>query len=380
MLRQYHIKNYDFKLILLVVALTIVGIVTIGSANSEFQDNQIMGLIMGLFAMVVVSLIDYSFILRFYWVIYALNLVLLILVRTGLGETTNNSQRWVNLFGIRFQPSELTKIMLILFFAQFIMLHKEHISKLKYILLAGILLLIPLYLVLKQPDLSTSIMIAIVFCVLLFVGGLDRRIVITVLSILIPAVIIFLLLVVQEDQTLIQDYQRLRIMAWLYPDEYSTSTAYQQLNSIMAIGSGMLFGKGYKNNEITSVKNGNFISEPQTDFIFAIVGEEFGFIGTCAVIILILLIVLECIHIARRAKDMAGTLIASGVAALIGFQSFLNISVATGVMPNTGIPLPFVSYGLSSLLSLYIGVGLLLNVRLQGNNRKQATNQRGLEL
>lgn len=380
MLRQYHIKNYDFKLILLVVALTIVGIVTIGSANSEFQDNQIMGLIMGLFAMVVVSLIDYSFILRFYWVIYALNLVLLILVRTGLGETTNNSQRWVNLFGIRFQPSELTKIMLILFFAQFIMLHKEHISKLKYILLAGILLLIPLYLVLKQPDLSTSIMIAIVFCVLLFVGGLDRRIVITVLSILIPAVIIFLLLVVQEDQTLIQDYQRLRIMAWLYPDEYSTSTAYQQLNSIMAIGSGMLFGKGYKNNEITSVKNGNFISEPQTDFIFAIVGEEFGFIGTCAVIILILLIVLECIHIARRAKDMAGTLIASGVATLIGFQSFLNISVATGVMPNTGIPLPFVSYGLSSLLSLYIGVGLLLNVRLQGNNRKQATNQRGLEL
>lgn len=380
MLRQYHIKNYDFKLILLVVALTIVGIVTIGSANSEFQDNQIMGLIMGFFAMVVVSLIDYSFILRFYWVIYALNLVLLILVRTGLGETTNNSQRWVNLFGIRFQPSELTKIMLILFFAQFIMLHKEHISKLKYILLAGILLLIPLYLVLKQPDLSTSIMIAIVFCVLLFVGGLDRRIVITVLSILIPAVIIFLLLVVQEDQTLIQDYQRLRIMAWLYPDEYSTSTAYQQLNSIMAIGSGMLFGKGYKNNEITSVKNGNFISEPQTDFIFAIVGEEFGFIGTCAVIILILLIVLECIHIARRAKDMAGTLIASGVAALIGFQSFLNISVATGVMPNTGIPLPFVSYGLSSLLSLYIGVGLLLNVRLQGNNRKQATNQRGLEL
>ena len=148
----------------------------------------------------------------------------------------------------------------------------------------------------------------------------------------------------------------------------------------MAIGSGMLFGKGYKNNEITSVKNGNFISEPQTDFIFAIVGEEFGFIGTCFVIILILLIVLECINIARKAKDMAGTLIATGVAALIGFQSFLNISVATGVMPNTGIPLPFVSYGLSSLISLYIGIGLLLNVRLQGNNRKQATNQRGLEL
>ena len=380
MLRQYHIKNYDFKLILLVVALTVVGIVTIGSANSEFQDKQIMGLFMGLFIMVVVSLIDYSFILRFSWIIYGLNLILLILVTTSLGESTNNSQRWISIFGIRFQPSELTKILLILFFAQFIMLHKEHISKLKYIILSVILLAPPLFLVLEQPDLSTSIVIAVVFCVLMFVGGLDKRIVIGIVSILVPAVIIFLMLVVQEDQNLVQDYQRLRIMAWLYPDEYSTSTAYQQLNSIMAIGSGMLFGKGYKNNEITSVKNGNFISEPQTDFIFAIVGEEFGFIGTCGVIILILLIVLECISIARKAKDLAGTLIAMGVAALIGFQSFLNISVATGVMPNTGIPLPFVSYGLTSLLSLYIGVGLLLNVRLQGNSRKQATNQRGLEL
>ena len=380
MLRQYHIKNYDFKLILLVVALTVVGIVTIGSANSEFQDNQIMGLAMGLFTMVVVSLIDYSFILRFSWLIYLANLVLLILVSTSLGESTNNSQRWVSIMGIRFQPSELTKILLILFFAQFIMIHKNQISKIKYIVLAIILLLPPLILVFKQPDLSTSIMIAVVFCVLMFVGGLDKKIVIGIISVLVPAVIIFFILVVQEDQNLIENYQRLRIMAWLYPDEYSTSTAYQQLNSIMAIGSGMLLGKGYKNNEITSVKNGNFISEPQTDFIFAIVGEEFGFIGTCGVIILILLIVLECISIARKAKDLAGTLIAMGVASLIGFQSFLNISVATGVLPNTGIPLPFVSYGLSSLLSLYIGIGLLLNVRLQGNNRKHSTNQRGLEL
>lgn len=380
MLRQYHIKNYDFKLILLVVALTVVGIVTIGSANSEFQNNQIMGLAMGLFTMVVVSLIDYSFILRFSWLIYLANLVLLILVSTSLGESTNNSQRWVSIMGIRFQPSELTKILLILFFAQFIMIHKNQISKLKYITLAVILLLPPLILVYKQPDLSTSIMIAVVFCVLMFVGGLDKRIVIGIISVLVPAIIIFFILVVQEDQNLIEKYQRLRIMSWLYPDEYSTSTAYQQLNSIMAIGSGMLLGKGYKNNEITSVKNGNFISEPQTDFIFAIVGEEFGFIGTCGVIILILLIALECISIARKAKDLAGTLIAMGVASLIGFQSFINISVATGVLPTTGIPLPFVSYGLSSLLSLYIGIGLLLNVRLQGNNRKHSTNQRGLEL
>ena len=124
MLRQYHIKNYDFKLILLVVALTVIGIVTIGSANSEFQDKQIMGLFMGLFVMVIVSLIDYSFILRFSWIIYGINLVLLILVATSLGESTNNSQRLISIAGIRFQPSELAKILLILFFAQFIMKYR----------------------------------------------------------------------------------------------------------------------------------------------------------------------------------------------------------------------------------------------------------------
>ena len=127
----------------------------------------------------------------------------------------------------------------------------------------------------------------------------------------------------------------------------------------------MLYGKGYKNNEVSSVKNGNFISEPQTDFIYAVIGEEFGFAGGCTVIVLLILIAFECIMVARRAKDIAGTIIAVGVASLIGFQGMINISVATRVIPNTGIPLPFVSYGLTSLVSLYIGVGFVLNVRLQ---------------
>ena len=133
----------------------------------------------------------------------------------------------------------------------------------------------------------------------------------------------------------------------------------------MAIGSGELFGKGLNNNEISSVKNGNFISEPQTDFIFAIVGEELGFAGGCLVVGLLSLITMECLMIARKAKDIAGMLIAAGMATVIGFQSFMNIGVATGIVPNTGIPLPFVSYGLTSLVSLYIGMGFVLNVRLQ---------------
>ena len=133
----------------------------------------------------------------------------------------------------------------------------------------------------------------------------------------------------------------------------------------MAIGSGKLVGKGLNNNTTTSVKNGNFILEPQTDFIFAIVGEELGFVGGCIVIALLLLIVIQCILIGIRAQDLSGRIICCGVGGLIGVQSFVNISVATGLMPNTGVPLPFVSYGLTSLVSLYMGIGFVLNVGLQ---------------
>ena len=133
----------------------------------------------------------------------------------------------------------------------------------------------------------------------------------------------------------------------------------------MAIGSGQLWGKGLNNTEIASVKNGNFLSEEQTDFIFAVAGEELGFVGTIIIILLLLFIVIECILIGRKAKDMSGRLICCGMAALVGFQSIFNIFVATGLMPNTGIPLPFVSYGLTSLVTLYMGMGFVLNVGLQ---------------
>jgi rod shape determining protein RodA len=155
-------------------------------------------------------------------------------------------------------------------------------------------------------------------------------------------------------------------MAWLYPNDPRWSdTAAQQQNSIMAIGSGQLWGKGLNNSVATSMKNANYIIEPQTDFIFAVAGEELGFIGTLIIILLLLFIILSCILIGRKAKDLSGRLICCGMAALIGFQSVFNIFVATGLMPNTGIPLPFVSYGLTSLLSLYMGMGIVLNVGLQ---------------
>ena len=364
MLKKYRVRDYDFKLIIMLIAITVVGILVIGSADRSYQSKQILGFVMGLFLMVVISLFDYSTFLNFYWIIYIGNLVLLLLVEF-FGEKSNNAQRWVSIAGIRFQPSETAKILLILFYAQYIMKHKETISSLKTIISMLVLLSPPLLLIYRQPDLSTTIMIALLFCVLLFMGGLSYKIIFGVLAIAVPLFVIFLTLVLQPDQTLIKDYQQTRILAWLNPSEYSTSEGYQQDNSKMAIGSGELFGKGLNNNEISSVKNGNFISEPQTDFIFAIVGEELGFAGGCLVVGLLFLITLECLMSARKAKDIAGMLIATGMATVIGFQSFMNIGVATGIVPNTGIPLPFVSYGLTSLVSLYIGMGFVLNVRLQ---------------
>lgn len=133
----------------------------------------------------------------------------------------------------------------------------------------------------------------------------------------------------------------------------------------MAIGSGQLYGKGLNNDTAISVKNGNFLSEEHTDFIFSVIGEELGFVGCVIVLALYLWFVIECLKMAGRARDLSGKLICTGMAALVGFQSFVNVAVATGVLPNTGLPLPFISYGVSSLVSLYIGVGVCLNVGLQ---------------
>jgi rod shape determining protein RodA len=364
MLRNYRIRDYDFKLIILMIAITVIGILAIGSAKSEVQGRQILGFVMGLFLMIVLSFFDYSFFLRFYWVIYVLDIVLLLMVML-FGKDVNNARRWLEIGGIQFQPSELTKIFLILFYSQFIMKHKEKLNSLKNIVAMLILLVPPLYLVYEQPDMSTSIVIIAVFCIVWYEGGLSYKIIFGTLAIAVPVAIILFIMVLQPDQTIINEYQQLRILAWLEPEQYKQSVAYQQTNAMMAIGSGQLWGKGLNNNTITSVKNGNFISEPQTDFIFTIVGEELGFVGSCAVVILLFLITLECLSVARKAKDTAGACIATGMAALVGFQSFVNIAVATGLFPNTGVPLPFVSYGLTSLVSLYIGMGFVLNVRLQ---------------
>ena len=367
MIKQYKLRDYNFRLVLFLVVLTFMGVLLVGRAEPDLQRKQFFGMMLGLIVMVIISLMDFSWILNFYWIMYVGNILMLLLVRL-FGTESKGAARWLSIGSFQFQPTELSKIIIILFLARYLMEHEEDLNTFKTILKTVVLIAIPLLLIYNQPDLKNTITIAILFCILLYLAGLSYKIIGGALLIAIPLVVVFLFIVIQPDQKLIKDYQRDRIMTFLYPEEEEYSDdVLQQQNSIMAIGSGKLTGKGLNNNEVATANKGNFVSESQTDFIFSVAGEELGFLGCTALLLLMFLIIFECMRTGRRAKDLSGSLICYGMASIIAVQSFINICVATGLGPNTGTPLPFVSYGLSSMVSLYIGMGLVLNVSLQKN-------------
>lgn len=366
MFKKYRFRDFNFRLVILVFLASGYSILAVNSANEAYVNRQLFGIGLGVAAMLVIAMIDYTWILKFYWIMYgAIAGLLAVTTYSSLGESTKGAQRWIEIGPITFQPSELFKLILILFFAQFIMRNKKNINKIFTLILCGILFAIPAYMILDQPDLSTTVVIIAIFCSLLFVGGLSWRYIIAAFAIIVPVVGVIVFLAIQPESTVLEPHQRQRILAFIYPEEYADSTAYQQINSEIAIGSGQLNGKGYKNNEVTSVKNGRYILEPHTDFIFAVIGEEFGFKGSVFLIAVLFSIVLECLYVAYKAKDTAGRLIAAGVGAWIGVQTFVNLGVATFILPNTGLPLPFISYGLTSILCLYMGIGFVLNIKLQ---------------
>ena len=298
--------------------------------------------------------------------IFIIGVIILALIGLPfLGHNAKNAVSWYKIGPITIQPSEFAKIILILCTAVFLEKNYENLNTPKVLAKLAVFLAVPVGLIVAEPDLSTSICVMATLFIIIFVGGLSLKLIGIMILVLVPAFGGFIWYIQQDNlPQFLKTYQINRILGHIYGSEYGASSD-QQDNSVMAIGSGQLSGKGINNSTVATVKDTNLISEQQTDFIFSAVGEELGFIGSVIIIAILCLIVLQCIRVARHAKDKKGMYIATGIGALVAFQTFINIGVATALLPNTGLPLPFISYGLSSLVSMSAGIGLVLNINLQ---------------
>ncbi|MDY2627759.1 MAG: FtsW/RodA/SpoVE family cell cycle protein [Lachnospiraceae bacterium] len=372
--QKYKFRHFNFKLLLYIIFLSVMGILIIRSATLSTGEEstytkQIMGVAIGMTAMLIVSVIDYHWITKMYLVVYAGICGILLLTRfSPLGTSAGTGAiRWIDIGPIRIQPSEFAKIAIVIVLAKFFQIYEERINALAVVALSVMLVGIPLLLVMAQPDLSTSLVIMFIFVVMIFSAKISYRWILSVLAVVTPFAATFIFLVEKDMVPFLEKYQRNRILSFLHPQDFP-DLAMQQTTSVMAIGSGGLYGKGLFNESLDSVKNGNYLMEEDTDFIFAVAGEELGFAGCCLIIAILFLVVVECLLTASRAQDTAGRLVAAGIGAQIAFQSFVNIGVATFILPNTGLPLPFISAGLSSLLSVFIGAGMVFNIGMQ---RKQ---------
>lgn len=371
--KQYNFKHYDLTMMFFVILLSGIGAYLVRLVEAEGEGlftKQVGGILLGIGIVVVVSLIDYHFISQFYIVLYIINLVLLVAVRLG-GVTINNSKRWLDLKVITFQPSELSKVITIIVLAKLFTMFRKKMNKFYVLALTGILTAIPTFFILIQTNLSTSIVIMFVFIIMIFAAGLSYKIILPILIIGIPAIFGTLWCIEQDyDVFFLTQYQQTRIASFLNPEsDTSSATMYQQDNSIQVIGSGKLIGKLLTEGE-ESIQSDTYVPISESDFIFSVVGEALGFIGGCVIIVILSVIIFKCISIARHAPDFMGMLIAVGVASMFMFQVFVNIGVATALLPNTGIPLPFVSYGLSSMVSSMIAIGLVINISLQKKNKR----------
>ena len=368
MIFNYSLKNYNFRIVIYMVFLSVAGILVLRSASGgepAIVGKQILGAAVSFICCVLLSMIDYHRIFRLNTLIYiGCNVLLAAVLITG--HSSGGATRWLKIFGFTIQPSEFLKVGLIIVLSWYLAKNHERINKVSVLGTIALMIALPVGLVLAQPNLSTSIVITIPLIVIIYAAGLSYKWIGGVLAVGIPAGGLFLYLAQFGIVPFLRKYQARRILAKIFHGSVQYADANnQQDKSIMAIGSGQLWGKGLNNAGVGSVKSGNFVAEDQTDFIFPVIGEELGFVGSMVIISVLALLVFECLLTASRAKDMGGRLVCIGMAVLIGFQGFANIAVATGIFPNTGLPLPFISSGISSVLSIYAGMGIVLNIGLQ---------------
>ena len=289
-------------------------------------------------------------------------ILLLLLGVLLFGKEVNGATRWLYFGPIGIQPSEFAKIVMIFCLAKLIDKNQTQINNIRVIVFLCIFSFIPIILIQKQPSLSASLVLIAVLSIQLFAGGLDYKYILIVFAIVIP-IVLFVFWDVQNETPLIVDkilakHQITRISTFLDPVAGSNEY-YQTIKSINAIGSGRLGGKGLYQGTLNQL---SYLPEPHNDFIFSVIGEEFGFIGCMVILVLEFFIVFRCILIAMSCRDLFSKLIVAGIAGMIAFQTFVNTGVATSLIPNTGMSLPFVSYGGSSMWTNMASIGLVLNI------------------
>ena len=364
-------RSFDFILAFFVLALMSFGVVMVGSAlhidtepAGRMFRMHIVWAATGYCIMLLVAFVDFAFVCRFYIVLFAVNILLLILV-LALGTETNNTTRWLYLtdigipvedFGI--QPSEFTKIFIIVYLAKLIDRFQDKVNHPLYLGLFILVGAVPVVLIMLQPSLSAAIAVAMIVVVMLFTAKVSWKLIAIVLLLLVPFLLFVLYDLNNEPQLflhrLMNENQQHRIRVFIDP-AVDPDRWYQSQQSIEAIRSGQLTGRGLFNNIVP-------VPYATNDFIFAVVGAEFGFAGCVAVLAAMFVVVLRCFMIAHRSEVFLGKLIAAGVGGMIAFQTILNVSVATGTLPNTGITLPFISSGGSSIWITMASVGLVLSV------------------
>ncbi|MCR5726097.1 MAG: FtsW/RodA/SpoVE family cell cycle protein [Lachnospiraceae bacterium] len=394
-LRNYDIKSYCFLLLLLVYVLGFIGVYLIyvldlyekQAIKQDLYQKQIIALIIGLVVILVVSLIDYHFVAKCSPLLYMMGMGLLLICAFVdkppiYGWKHYTAKRWIKIGGdpalginnpgFEFQPSELVKVALVVFLAWIMFKLHKHIKKLWVLFLVIVLTAIPTAFIFVQPDLSTTILIFVVFSSMVLISGISFKYIGTFLAIFVPTAVFLFWYCQQDFQILLTEWQQNRLLAMLHPEDYPELT-YQQQNAAVAIKSGGLTGKFM--NGVEGSLLSRTVPVRESDFIFTSVAEEFGFIGSILILITYLIIILLIIRIARKACDYLGRMIAVGFGSMLLVQIFINVGVVTSILPNTGIALPFMSSGLSSLLVNLLMIGILLNISLQPKEKAKVREE-----
>jgi len=360
------IRHIDPVLIAAAIGLTVIGLFAIYSATHQslaavgldpgrYVKRQLTFLGAAVIVLMLAASFDYRLLKVYAGIVYVSSLVLLILVRTPLGTSVKGAQRWFELFGFQLAPSEVAKLALIAMLAAFLSELRGELTVRDVFRTAGIAAL-PALLVFLQPDLGSSIVFAAILVGMLVVAGARAR----YLALLgLTAVV---LIVAGFQVGLVREYQIERLRAFLDPASVSEDALHNREQAEIAIGSGGLTGVGYGKGSQTNL---DFVPEQHTDFVFTVVGEEFGFAGSVVLLSLFGVLLWRAFRVAMLSRDPFGTYLAAGIASMLALQMFVNVGMNVGIMPITGIPLPFVSYGGSSLLLNFAAVGLLLNVHMR---------------